>query len=99
MLMYFCNYDCITKAYNEKDVLLHVPPLFIFHKDLRKICNESMVVHLLRNSLKTVGNFSRFRVQYIERKINLLKRIAGYRGAKSLLQEKWIKLLVEEEQI
>jgi len=44
MLIYFCKYDCITKAYNKKGVLLHVPPLFIFHKNLRKICNESMVV-------------------------------------------------------
>jgi hypothetical protein len=47
MLIYFCKYDCITKAYNNKGVLLHVLSLFIFHKDLRKICNERMVVHLL----------------------------------------------------
>ena len=26
MLIYFCNYDCITKAYNKKGVLLHLPP-------------------------------------------------------------------------
>jgi hypothetical protein len=66
ILIYFCNYDGITKAYNKEGVLLHVPSLSIFHKNLRKICNESIVVHLLRNSLKTVGNFSRFRVEYIE---------------------------------
>jgi hypothetical protein len=32
ILIYFCNYDCITKAYNEKGVLLHVPPYLFFTK-------------------------------------------------------------------